>query len=181
VRSLLIVSRGFVRRHFKIRLPEVNIGIDNQALRAEVGFERKLGKSPLSVNVSVGNEIDRFPYGGNRILAIGEAQVRWYYRQKHQLRKGRASDNLSGLYVAPRFAYHFYRWVENYDVLVNPRKRVSDFWDTRMGITAGYQQRLFNKLYFDAGVSFSGKSLENRLFKIRYGELQAKAGIGFAL
>lgn len=48
-----------VKQHFKIRLPELKIGIYNQSIRAEIGFEQKLGKSPLSVNMSVGNETER--------------------------------------------------------------------------------------------------------------------------
>lgn len=170
----------FVRQHFKVRLPEVNIGLNNQSIRAEVGYERKLGKSPFSVNLSVGNETERGSYGGNWLVAVGEAQFRWYYLQKHQVRKGKASDNLSGLYVGPRFAQNYDRQVQWYDVLIRPQRGVYHSWTTSAGMVAGYQQRLFNKLYFDSGVSFSATMLEKKLFKARYGELQAKAGIGFA-
>jgi hypothetical protein len=171
----------FVKQHFKIRLPEVNIGINDQSFRAEVGYERKLGKSPVSVNLSIGNETDRSSYGGSWLVMAGEAQVRWYYLQKRQIRMGKATDNLSGLYAAPRFIYNYDRRVSWYDVLISPRRSVYRSWGTSIGLLAGYQQRLFNRLYFDAGVSYLGKSITKQLFKVNYGELQAKAGIGFAL
>lgn len=164
----------FVKQHFKIRLPEVNIGIEDQSLRAEVGYERKLGKMPVSVNLTIGNESNLSSGEQNSFATVGEAQIRWYYLQKSLVRKGKASDNLSGLYVGPRFAY-------NYDRIVYRQRRAFNTWHISTGVLAGYQQRLFSKLYFDAGVSFSGTFLEKRLFKLRYGELQAKAGIGFAL
>ncbi|SDE81918.1 hypothetical protein SAMN04487996_10786 [Dyadobacter soli] len=169
-----------VKQHFKIRLPEVNIGIDDQSLRAEVGYERKLGKSPFSVNVSIGNETDHYWYGANSLVLTGEAQFRWYYLQKHQIRRGKASDNLSGLYIAPRFAYNYYRSVVRYIIAVPQERGTFSAWQTSAGILAGYQQRLFHKLYFDAGVSFSGLSITNRFLKVNRAELQAKAGIGFA-
>jgi len=171
----------FVKQHFKIRLPEVNIGLDDQSLRGEVSYERKLGKSPLSVNLGVGNETERTWYGGNSLVLVGEAQFRWYYMQKRRVRRGEASDNLSGLYIGPQFAYNYYRSVVHYNFLVSPQHGVFRNWQTSAGILAGYQQRLFNRLYFDAGVSFSGVSLTERVFKVEYGKLQAKAGIGFAL
>ncbi|MDR6804998.1 hypothetical protein J2Y45_002694 [Dyadobacter sp. BE34] len=169
----------FVKQHFKIRLPEVNIGLNNQLLRMEVGYERKLGKSPLSVNLSIGNETSHSSYGGYSLPTVGEAQLRWYYLQKRQVRKGKASDNLSGLYAGSRFAYNYDRSV--YRDYVTGGRYVYSFWNTSAGVLAGYQQRLFNKLYFDATVSYSGGSMQKRVFKVNYAELQAKAGIGFAL
>lgn len=164
----------FVKQHFKIRLPEVNIGLVSQSLRGEVAYERKLGKSPLSVNLSVGSETNLSSLEFSTVTAVGEGQIRWYYLQKRQVREGKASDNLSGLYLGPRLAYNYYRKVRS-------DGKVFNNWDVSTGILAGYQQRLFNRLYFDAGVSFSGRLLEGRIFKLRYGELQAKAGIGFAI
>ena len=164
----------FVKQHFKIRLPEVNIGLDAQSLRGEVGYERKLGKSPLSVNFGIVGEMNISSLEMSSLNAVGEGQMRWYYLQKNQVRRGKASDNLSGLYVAPRLAYNYYRTIRN-------DGRIFNNWNVSTGVLAGYQQRLFNKLYFDAGVSFSGRLLEGRIFKLRFGELQAKAGIGFAL
>ncbi|MBO9611102.1 MAG: hypothetical protein J7619_00320 [Dyadobacter sp.] len=164
-----------VKQHFKIRLPEVNIGLEAQSLRAEAGYERKLGKSPLSVNLSIGSEMNLSSWETrSSITAVGEAQIRWYYLQKNQVRKGKASDNLSGLYLGPRFAY-------NYDRIVFRGRNPFNTWNAAAGILAGYQQRLFNRLYFDAAIGYSGNSMRKSIFKVSYCELQAKAGIGFAL
>lgn len=165
----------FVKQHFKIRLPEVNIGLESQSFRAEAGYERKLGKSPLSVNLSVGSETAFSSFEIlSSITAVGEAQIRWYYLQKSEVRKGKASDNLSGLYLGPLFAYNYYRTVLR-------GRSAFNTWYTSAGMMAGYQQRLFNKLYFDAAVSFSGGSMRETVFRVNYAELRAKAGIGFAL
>ncbi|MGG7664406.1 hypothetical protein [Dyadobacter sp. BHUBP1] len=170
----------FVKQHFKIRLPDVNVSLKNQSIRGEVSYERKLGKSPLSVNLGIWNETTNSSFGRSSFSAIVEAQFRWYYLQKRQLRRGKASDNLSGLYAGPLFAYNYARSAIRFVVPVDPQRGVFSSWDTSAGILAGYQQRLFNKLYFDATVSYSGLSLQKRFFKVNYGELQAKAGIGFA-
>lgn len=170
----------FVKQHFKVRLPELNIGIESQSIRGEVSCERKLGKSPLSVNLSVWNETTNSSSGGSSFVVVGEAQFRWYYLQKRQVRKGKASDNLSGLYVGSRFAYNYYRSVIRFIVPVDPQRAVFSSWDTSAGILTGYQQRLFHKLYFDATVSYSGTSVQRRFLKVNRAELQAKAGIGFA-
>ena len=55
----------------------------------EVSYERKLGKSPLSVNLSVWNETTNSSFGGSSFAVIGESQFRWYYLQKRQVRKGK--------------------------------------------------------------------------------------------
>jgi hypothetical protein len=164
-----------VRQHFKIRLPEVNIGIHNQSIRAEIGYERKMGRSPLSLNLSLWNETRTSlgRYSAIEVKTMGEAQLRFYYLQKNQVSKGRASDNLSGLYMGSRLAYIWhYQYNSDYGVFASAKSGA--------GIMAGYQQRLFDKLYFDALVSFSGLSTDNKFLKVESGELNAKAGIGFA-
>ncbi|HWV31593.1 MAG TPA: hypothetical protein VN038_18165 [Dyadobacter sp.] len=171
----------FVKQHFKIRLPEVNIGLESQSLRGEVAYERKLGKSPLSVNLGIGSETNLSSLEFSSVTAVGEGQIRWYYLQRSQVRKGKASDNLSGLYMGARFAYNYYRTVYRFYGNINPKRKTFNTWDTSAGILAGYQQRLFNKLYFDATVSYSGGSMQESVFKVNYAELRAKAGIGFAL
>lgn len=165
-----------VKQHFKVRLPEVNIGLQNQSVRAEIGYERKIGKSPFSMNFNIRNESERSTRYerkdrmGRREI---EAQLRFYYLQKRQVRRGKASDNLSGLYLGARFGY---RWdysntTGNREMHIR-RKPI-------VGILAGYQQRLFHKLYFDSAISFSTVDFY-KFGKIRYAEVNAKAGVGFA-
>ncbi|ACT92215.1 hypothetical protein [Dyadobacter fermentans] len=165
-----------VRQHFKIRLPEVNVGLQNQSIRAEIGYERKIGRSPFSMNFTVRNETDRSTLYGYKTFhgrTEGEGQLRFYYLQKNQVRKGKASDNLSGLYVGARFGY---RWeYEHY----SHRERYSGRTQL-VGISAGYQQRLFHKLYFDSAVSLSGVGYVKSIVKVKSGEVNARAGVGFA-
>jgi hypothetical protein len=164
-----------IRHHFKVKLPEVNIGVQNQSIRAEVGYERKVGKSPFSMNVSVFNETDRsklVQYPSLQGRAEAEWQLRFYYLQKSQVRKGKASDNLSGLYVGARFAF---RWDYEHR---NVREKYAGS-EAIAGILTGYQQRLFHKLYFDSAISLSTVDLY-KPEKHRYREVNAKAGVGFA-
>lgn len=164
-----------VRQHFKIRLPEINIGIRNQSIRAEIGYERKMGRSPLSLNFSLWNETRTSlgRYSGLQGTTTGETQLRFYYLQKSQVSKGRTSDNLSGLYLGSRLAYILrYQDFSGQKMLTNTYSSA--------GIIAGYQQRLFDKLYFDALVGFSGLSSDKKFTKVESGEFNAKAGVGFA-
>lgn len=166
-----------VRQHFKIRLPEVNLGIQSQSVRAEFGYERKIGRSPLSLNLSMRNETDRSSMYGNSAFkgrTEVESQLRYYYLQKIQVRKGKASDNLSGLYAGARVGY---RW--EYNNFTGGREMYTSRKPI-IGISAGYQQRLFHRLFFDSAVSFSGVDYYKSLVKIRFGELNARAGVGFA-
>ncbi|TLU96046.1 hypothetical protein [Dyadobacter sediminis] len=164
-----------VRKHFKVRLPEVNIGIRGQFIRGEIGYERKLGPSPLSLNFSLWNETRTSlgRYSGIQATTMGEAQLRFYYLQKKQISKGRASDNLSGLYLGSRLAYI---WRYRDASFLNP---VTNAYSSA-GIMTGYQQRLFNRLYFDALIGFSGLSSDKKLIKVESGEFNAKASVGFA-
>lgn len=166
-----------VRQHFKIRLPEVNIGLENQSFRAEIGYERKIGKSPFAMNLNVRNDTERSRSYYDILALKGrtevEGQLRFYYLQKSQVRKGKASDNLSGLYVGARFGY---RWeYEHY----NGREQYSGR-NQIVGVAAGYQQRLFHKLYFDSAVGLSGVGYVRNILKVRYSEVNARAGVGFA-
>jgi hypothetical protein len=166
-----------VRQHFKVRLPEVNIGLRNQSFRVEIGYERKVGNSPFSLNLNIRNGTERSKSYFDILTLLGrtevQAQLRYYYLQKSQVRTGKASDNLSGLYVGAHFGY---RWdYERY----NGREKYSSRSPVA-GISIGYQQRLFHKLYFDSAVSLSGFSYVKNVVKVRYDELNARAGVGFA-
>lgn len=166
-----------VRQHLKVRLPEVNIGLRNQSFRAEIGYERKIGASPFSASLNIRNGTERTKSSYNTTILLRrtelEAQFRWYYLQKSQVRRGKASDNLSGLYVSTNLGF---RWdQERY----NLREKYSGRTPV-VGISLGYQQRLFHKLYFDSAFSFSGLEYFHNILKLRYTELNARAGIGFA-
>lgn len=166
-----------VKQHIKIKLPEVNIGLRNQSFRVEMGFERKVRKSPLSLGIAIRNDTYRARSPYDQLLLQGrtelEGQFRYYYLQKSQVRRGRASDNLSGLYAAARFGY---RW--EYDQLDGRQKYMGSL--PMAGISAGYQQRLFHQLYFDSAVSYTGVDLYKGFVKFRYAEINARAGVGFA-
>lgn len=166
-----------VKQQVKIRLPEVNIGLRNQSFRVEAGFARKLGKSPFSVDFNIRNNTYRSRSYFDHLTLQGrmelEGQFRYYYLQKSQVRRGKASDNLSGLYAAARLGY---RWeYEQYD---SRHKYTSNV--PVAGISAGYQQRLFHKLYFDAAVGVTGVEFFNGIGKFRFVEINARAGVGFA-
>lgn len=128
------------------------------------------------MNLAIHNETDRaslYGYSAFQGRMEAEGQLRIYYFQKSQIRKGKASDNLSGLYIGIRFGS---RWdYENFSgrETYAARKSIA-------GISAGYQQRLFHKLYFDSAVNFSGVGFDRKFVKVRNGELNARAGVGFA-
>jgi hypothetical protein len=166
-----------IRQQFKIKLPEINIGLDVQSIRAKVAYERKLGKAPLSIEASISNVTDNYgkgEYSTTNISTMGNLELRYYFLQRRQIRQGKASDNLSGFYLAPHIAYkHTY---VNVSRTVNFNRQSVSY-----GGIAGYQQRLFGNIYFDATLSYSGTSMNNRFTKINSAEAMAKVGIGFAI
>lgn len=168
----LLLCDQLVSHQFKVKFPEISIGIARQAVRAEIGYERKIGKSPFSVNLRIGNTTYRIGSKGytpaQDILAFGEAQVRFYFLQKHQIRTGKASNSLSGMYLGPVASYR-YTYAE-FGLSTLP-----------IGGLIGYQQRLFKNIYFDSAISW-GKdySLNKRIRSANYSELKAEVGLGFA-
>ena len=166
-----------IKQQFKIKLPEINIGLSIQSIRAEMAYERKLGKAPLSIEGSISNvtnnAIER-EYSTTNISTTGNLELRYYFMQKRQIRNGKASDNLSGFYLAPHIAYN-YSYI-NISRSANFKRQYVSY-----GVIAGYQQRLFGNIYFDATLSYSGTSMDKRFMKINSAEAIAKVGIGFAI
>jgi hypothetical protein len=166
-----------IKEQFKIKLPELNIGLRVQSVRVKVAYERKLGKAPLSIEASISNVTNNYPqgqYSTTNISTMGNLEFRYYFLQRRQIRKGRASDNLSGFYLAPHITYNY-----NY---ANISRRINFHRQSvSYGGIVGYQQRLFRNIYFDATLSYSGTSMDKRFTKINSAEAIAKVGIGFAI
>lgn len=166
-----------VKQQFKIKLPEINIGLSIQSIRAQIAYERKLGKAPLSVEGSISNVTNNATqgeYSSTNISTTGNLELRYYFLQKRQIRKGKGSDNLSGFYLAPHLAYN-YSYI-NFSEGANFQRQYVSY-----GCIVGYQQRLFGNIYFDATLSYSGTSMDKRFIKVNSAEAIAKVGIGFAI
>lgn len=155
-------------RQFKVRFPEISLGLNRQSFRAEIALEQKLGKSPLTLNVIVGSQTYRSSSEGFSMLdfsLVSEVQLRYYALQKRRILKGKSRNNLSGLYGGPVLQYHYV--YENFGrAYIN--KNLGG------GVAAGYQERLFKNIYFDTALSYAIVDWNYNF------EMRAKVGLGFA-
>lgn len=127
-----------------------------------VAYEKKFGKSPLSVNAQVLTDYRRSRsdaiIASHAVTSMNyqiqpSLQLRYYFLQRRSIRKGTGGNNLSGLYFGPYFDYIKY---------------VSKVWaESRStnehlgpGFSLGYQKTLFRRAYLDISCAQSWNLLK---------------------
>ncbi|HEV7379118.1 MAG TPA: hypothetical protein VGN64_04945, partial [Dyadobacter sp.] len=137
----------FISSQWKFLWPVIRISSNISNIGLGAGYERKLGKSPFSVNVQIHADYNSFIYRDfyNSSLSRSTsvqlqtfAHTRYYLLQKRQIRKGRGGNNLSGFYVGPHVDYLRYRTQYYSDI---DRKHLG------VGFAYGYQKALFKNGY----------------------------------
>ena len=106
-----------------------------------IEYERKLGKSPLSINpfLSLAYTVAFKEESMNSSQLMVGTNIRYYYNLKKRIRKGKTGDNLFANYVGARVAYL-------------PKDAEELFYG--YGIMWGLQRRLFKNLYVDYQLGF---------------------------
>jgi len=82
------------------------------ALQPNIAYERKIGRSPFSVEIDLGAAInsskfrrytahDQMDYSGRYTSAHWNAtgELRWYYKMRKRMLSGRSGNNLSGVFL----------------------------------------------------------------------------------
>ena len=162
-----------VREQWKVLWPDINIGTRLIQGMIGVGYERKLGKSPLSLNGQIIADyfkseqtyMDFYPQSARNTLELNPVlQLRYYYLQKRKIRKGRGGNNLSGIYIGPQFEYVHH---QNLNVSWN-REHLGNC------LTYGYQKTLFGNVFIDVNSAFTWNILDRK-------ETRTTLRLGFGL
>jgi hypothetical protein len=164
---------------WKVQVPDITIGLRMQTGNMGLAYERRIGRSPFSVEANVNTWLARrsSPYFASTIYqASGGLQLRYYYLQKMQLRKGSGGGNLSGPYAGIGASTLLFGNKRKDDVSTQFHDQV---WYRTAAFSLGYQQRLFKSLYVDASVYYSQLMGSYTRYFIQDKKLSAKAAFGF--
>jgi len=173
-----------IQGQWKLRLPDAVIGWTIQRAETGLAYERKIGSSPFSVEAGLTSWARRFytrHYDKSfNYYATGQLELRYYFLQKTQIRRGLAGNNFSGPYggVAASYTFSGYHYKDRFR---DQTGRVND-WESRTAniqASVGYQQRFFGRLYLDASVYYS-KVIHYSFDRLHrpYG-LSSRVSIGF--
>ena len=170
-----------LNKQWKVLWPSIYLSSRIKKSTIALGYERKLWKSPLSLNTQV-----YFDYRNLRLpLPLVSAnfkdqfyqlqpslQLRYYFLQKYAIRRGLGGNNLSGIYVGPEMEYiHF------------SSKLGPDFKSFRHlgpGFVIGIQKTLFQRIYLDMYGSWS-RNIINKEPGIKVGQGSLRIGLGWAI
>ena len=173
----------FVKNQWKLLWPVVRISSRIINGTIGIGYERKLGKTPVSVNTQL---IADFRKGELGLVGLSggllsdqshqiqtSIQMRYYAFQRAAIRKGKGGNNLSGLYLGPHFDYIHYNYEMMEELAIN-KKHFGP------GFTIGFQKTLFRKAYLDiSGVQSWNLLSDLPTDKASIGSL--RVGFGFVL
>jgi hypothetical protein len=178
------------KSQFRINLINL-LGIDVQSgfsSNVELAYEQKIGNSPYSINFEVGGGFGSFKYkgpneGSDRLLnAHATIEPRFYLTQYKANNLGQSSNNLSGIYLGLVGGYQN-RNIRSTVVASPTFVNQIDF--LFMGISLGYQQRVFKNFYHGYAAELGRKTDRNNLsgdFFNRYSNhfnISWKAGLAF--
>lgn len=195
----ILLCNEHISQQWKITIPDFTVGLALKRVRLGVGFERKLGTSPVSLNF----QYDIGILNGNTSLQLRDEQStlyissfyssaksreilqtltfqpRYYFLQNRQRLMGNGGNGLSGVYTGIHSELSLYdghhRISDNtqYGYAMNMKRNI-----IRAGLLAGFQQRVFSHGYLDLNTSYNfGRNL-NTLENTS--GLRANLGIGFA-
>jgi hypothetical protein len=170
----------FVSSQWKFLWPVIRISSNINNIGLGAGYEKKLGKSPFSVNTQIFADYNSFIYRNFYTHSVSRAesmqlqtfaQTRYYFLQKKQIRKGRGGNNLSGLFFGPHLDYLRYTTTGNYSI--REKKHLG------VGFAYGYQKALFKNGYIDISGAQSFDVLPNQKGDGRLGTF--RVGFGLSL
>lgn len=164
-----------INGQWKVQLPDITVGLRLQAGNTSIAYERRIGRSPFSVEANVNAWLARrvrSQLSHATYYFTGGLQLRYYYLQKMQIRKGTGGNNFSGLYAA----IGANALLSGYNV----GGETGSAWYETATFSMGYQQRLFKSLYIDGSLYYTdlfGKYRGGTY--IPFNKLYFKIGFGF--
>jgi len=166
---------------------------DNYRTQLSIGYERKIGASPLSLEVQgEGSQRHRYSVSStasesaeNTYAYGGSLQSRYYYSQSKNIAKGKSGNNLSGVYLGVQC-----RWLEEYsreqgyergDAGLFPFKNRLTSQSLSGSLLWGIQHRLFEHGFIDFQVMGSQSRLQNRFVNTLNGFASTNSSLEFNL
>ncbi|WP_031529268.1 DUF3575 domain-containing protein [Dyadobacter crusticola] len=151
----VILCDESVQDQWKVEMPNLSVGWLQQSLRGGIAYERRIGIAPLSVqgnlNAYFFNLRSPNIHQERHSVISTSLEVRYYFLQRMMMRKGKAGNNLSGLYTALKGGYEIFN-AKSSNTFASQSQFTSH--DLSAGLALGYQQRLFKRIYFDASVFY---------------------------
>lgn len=183
------------KNQWKIEWPRIRLSPSSQSFSSSIGYETKITNSSFSLNsalnfsvtniakqdVRIYNSMASTPqyiydYSGLSINSLLIIQPRWYFLMKRQVQRGKAGNNLSGVYAG------FSNIIEgNYGKYKNSQEISYYRFRPRFvcsSLALGYQQNVFTNGFFDVGISKS--FIENRSRHPYFSTLNLDLRLGFA-
>jgi hypothetical protein len=149
-----------LNKQWKILWPNIYLSSRIRKTTFALGYERKLGKSPLSLNAQAYFDYRDislipkaiYPNFKDQFYQIHPSlQMRYYVLQKYAMRRGLGGNNLSGVYLGPLVDYIDFKSKfgseENYAQHLGP------------GAVFCFKKTLFQRIYFDFSGSWSWNTL----------------------
>lgn len=170
----------FLGSQLKLLWPSLSLGTRMQRGSFGIGYEVKVGKSPVSVNTNLSGDFQfistkmlvRSGNYSNRYFRLQPSvQVRYYYLQRKKIRTGQGGNNLSGIYAGPYADY--IRYNSFFDPYASIRQHLGP------GATFGYQKTFFRNVYFDVSGAMSWNLLKRQQY-MPLAMTTIKMGFGFA-
>ncbi|MEO6287864.1 MAG: hypothetical protein ABIN80_17660 [Dyadobacter sp.] len=150
---------------WKVEIPSIAVGLKNQDVQVAIGYERKLGESPISVGANLKGIIYNlelsFEKSRNKVLT-GEIDLRYYFLRNFQLRRGKGASNFSGPYAGLRAGYTFgVGKLQSVFYGQNGVFSTIKYETATSAVALGYQQRLFKRIYFDGSLFYQKRYKAN--------------------
>ncbi|WP_031527440.1 hypothetical protein [Dyadobacter crusticola] len=173
-----------VQQQWKLLWPKLYLSPNFLNGTVGVGYERKIAKSPFSLNTQSTAFYMRIAAKGlsypldkvrvsNDFQVHSSVQLRYYLDQRRNIRRGTGGNNLSGAYIGP-YADHLFYHSETIFGVGKSKKHVG------LGLGFGVQQTIFNKAYVDLSAGLSHNLLKTDAdSKRRLGSV--KLGFGLIL
>jgi hypothetical protein len=172
-----------INGQLKIAMPDIAIGLKNQLVRANVAYEQRIGRSPLSVQLSPAVSLDKVSVtnflNATYFQAGASLEVRYYFLQKYLMRRGKAGENFSGPYAGLSAGYYFASNKVSFKYQPEHNEHVK-YRILSTNLQLGYQQRLFKRLYIDGSIFYGKQRLSG--FELTGGSppfLSSKMSIGW--
>ncbi|TLV02177.1 hypothetical protein [Dyadobacter luticola] len=167
-----------VSGQWKLQIPNITLGLRLQRGNTSIAYERRIGQSPFWVQADVHAEAVRNagPFISLVTYQAGSGvELRYYYIQKAQVRRGTGGGNLSGPYLGVGAT----TFIPGFDSNIDSGKYKDHAWYHAATASWGYQQRLFKRIYVDGSLSYSHILNDSSTYLVPPKMLSIRVAFGF--
>ncbi|MDR6805453.1 hypothetical protein J2Y45_002238 [Dyadobacter sp. BE34] len=177
----VLVCDEDILSQWKFGLPDISISLTKQLVAVTAAYERKIGKTPLSIQLMNESTLSSYTNSGLFGSILTDLQLRYYFLQSLRLRKGLGGSNFSGLYLVG--AAEYYQGWNAKEKFSYSNNRYYAMQTAKLGL--GFQQRLLSKVFIDGALfyqeNYIPRSWNNSLGRSKNRQFSSKLTIGFTL